>query len=243
MANTSSSDKPREPHDYAPDLLAVKSRVSWPAITAGAVIAMACYLVLTLLFAAIGVSLTETNMRDSAIGTGVAVAMIATLVASLFLGGWIAAQLTAGENRREAAIYGLLTWAVFVAVAVWMLGVGVRAGYFAAVSGTFVAQNNPNVPTVDEAARRAGYTQQQIDSFKASLDPNRAREAANDPQVREDARQGAIAAAWLALVATMLSMAASVGGAMIGCGATFRIFNFARPRHEAPGTRLIVPTA
>src|SRR4051794_32005955 len=57
----------REPHDLAPDLVGVKSRVSWSAIAAGAVIALACYIVLTLLFAAIGVSLTETNVRGNTI--------------------------------------------------------------------------------------------------------------------------------------------------------------------------------
>lgn len=235
--------EPREPHDFAPDVLAVKSRVSWGAIIAGAVIAMACYLVLTLLFAAIGVSMTETNVRDSAIGTGLILAMVSTLVASLFLGGWVAAQLTAGENRREAAIYGFLTWAVFMGMAVWMVGVGARAGYFAAMGGSVIVQNNPRVPTVEEAAKQAGYSEQQIAAFKASLDPARARDAANDPQVRDKAMEGAITASWLALVATMLSMAAAVGGSMVGCGATFRIFNVAPARPTTAPTRLIVPTA
>src|SRR5262249_32415419 len=53
----------REPHDMTPDLLGVKSRVSWSAIFGGALIALSCYLVLTLLFAAIGISLTEAGVR------------------------------------------------------------------------------------------------------------------------------------------------------------------------------------
>jgi multidrug efflux pump subunit AcrB len=240
MAETNAA----QPHDFAPDLFSVKSRVSWGAIFAGAVIAMACYLVLTLLFGAIGVSLTETGIRENAIGIGVVVAMVLSLIVSLFLGGWVAAQLTAGENHREAAIYGLLAWAVFMGISLWFVGVGVRTGYFAAVGGAVVVQQGQTGMNWEEAARRAGVSQQRIDDAKAGLDPNRARELANDPQNQERARETATAAAWTALVGTMLSMAASVCGAMVGCGPSFRLFGVAVRRRDTgeTGTRLIIPT-
>jgi hypothetical protein len=231
----------RQPHDFAPDMFAVKSRVSWGAIVAGAVIAMACYMVLTLLFAAIGVSLTETNIRENALGAGVIVAMVLSLIFSLFLGGWVAAQLTAGENHREAAIYGLLTWAVYMGIALWFVGSGVRTGYFAAVSGAVVVQNADSTQW-EEAARRAGVSPQRIDDMKASTDANRAREVANDPRTQERVRETAIAASWLALVGTMLSMAACVGGAMVGCGPAFRLFRVREIQRDAAGPRLIIPT-
>jgi len=242
MAETNSV---REAHDFVPDLFAVKSRVSWGAVVAGAVIAMANYLILTLLFAAVGISLTETHVRDQAIGAGVLVALILSLISSLFLGGWITAQLTAGENQREAAIYGLLTWAVFIGLTLLFVGSGVRTGYFAAVNGAVVAQQTvPGGQNWEDAARRAGVSQQRIDEMKSSVDANRARETANDPQAQERARGAAIAAAWLALVGTMLSMAACVGGAMIGCGPSFRLFGVVAPRRREPARpQLIVPVA
>jgi hypothetical protein len=240
MAETNTA---HHPHDFAPDVMGVKSRVSWPAVVAGAVIAMACYLILTLLFAAIGVTLTETNIRDNVIGVGVIIAMVCSLIFSLLFGGWVAAQLTAGENQREAAIYGLLTWAVFMGLSLWFVGIGVRTGYFAAVGGVVVAQRTEGTTTWEEAARRAGVSQQRIDDLKASTDPNRAREIANDPAAQERARQAAMAGAWTALVATMLSMAAAVCGAMIGCGPAFRLFRVAAIRRAPDGPRLIVPTA
>jgi hypothetical protein len=230
-------------HDFAPDLLSVKSRVSWSAIIAGAVIAMASYLILTLLFAAVGLSLTETGIRENAIGVGVIVAMVLSLIFSLFLGGWVASQLTAGENLHEAAIYGLLTWAVYVGISLWLVGIGIRTGYFAAVGGAVVAQQHAPAQNWEEAARRAGVPQQRIDDLKASTDPNRAREIANDPQAQERAREAAMATAWTALVATMLSMAAAVCGAMVGCGPRFRLFRVAAVRREPDGPKLIVPTA
>jgi multidrug efflux pump subunit AcrB len=238
MAETHTAN---QPHDYAPDLFSVKSRVSWGAVVAGAVIAMACYMVLTLLFAAIGVSLTETGIRDNALGVGVIVAMVGSLIVSLFLGGWVAAQLTAGENQREAAIYGLLTWAVYMGVALWFVGSGVRTGYFAAVGGAMTVQNQAN-PNWEDAARRAGVSQQRIDDVRAGIDPNKAREAANDPRTQERVREAAIASAWIALVGTMLAMAAAVSGAMVGCGPSFRLFRARDLSRGTAGPRLIVPT-
>jgi hypothetical protein len=47
------------------DILPVRSRISWGAIFAGAVIALAIYLVLTVLGAAVGLSLTNTTVRGS----------------------------------------------------------------------------------------------------------------------------------------------------------------------------------
>lgn len=232
----------REPRDLAPDLVGVKSRVSWSAIAAGAVIALACYIVLTLLFAAVGVSLTETNVRANTIATGILVAMLLTMIVSLFVGGWVSAQLTAGENRQEAVIYGLLTWAAVTAASIFLVGMGVRAGYFAVVGGSVVVQNNERIPPWEDLARQAGVSQARIDEAKTSIDPARAREAANDPANQEKAREAAIVASWTALVGTMLSMAAAIGGALVGRGTAFRLFAARAVRTDDGRPRLIIPT-
>lgn len=236
MADTAAA----EPRDLAPDLLGVKSRVSWGAIIAGAVIALACYIALTLLLAAIGVSLTEAGVRANAVGVGVLVAMIVTVVVSLFVGGWVAAQLTAGENRQEAALYGLLTWGAVTAFSVMLVGAGVRAGYFAVVGGAMVAQSADRTPTFEEGMRQLGYTDAQIAQAKSNFTPAAVREAANNPQNQEAAREAAMYSAWVALVATMLSMASAVGGALVGRGTAFRLFPVATVRRDN-GPRLIVP--
>jgi len=225
--------------NFAPDLVGVKSRVSWSAILAGTVIAIACYFLLTLLFAAIGLSLTEAGVRGNAVGWGAIVAMILTLVVSLFLGGWVSSHLTAGETSSESAIYGLLTWASVMGVSLLLVGMGVRAGYFAVVGGSVMVQNNERIPPWEDLARQAGVPQQRIDEWKTAADPTRAAEvvAANQERTRE----AAMAGAWLALVGTMLSMAAAVSGAMIGRGATFRLFPVAVVRRESE-RRIIVPT-
>jgi len=241
MADTTTA---REPHDYAPDLMGVKSRVSWSAIVGGALIALSCYLVLTLLFAAIGISLTEAGVRANAIGYGVLAAMILTLIVSLFLGGWVSAQLTAGETRQEAVIYGLLTWAAVTGITLFLVGAGVRAGYFGVVGGSGVAENSAaRSMSWEELARQSGVPEQQIASAKNAVDPARVRAELNDPANQEKAREAAMAASWAALVCTMVSMAASVGGALAGRGMAFRLFPVVTAVRRESGPRLIVPTA
>jgi hypothetical protein len=125
----------------------------------------------------------------------------------------------------------------------FLVSTGVRAGYFAVVGGTMVVQNNERVPAWEESARQAGVPQAQIDSAKAAIDPNHVRNEAQDPATREKAMQAAVAASWTALVATMLSMAAAVGGAVTGRGMNFRLFPVARVTTRGESSRLIIPSA
>lgn len=225
VTTTGNSTNYTEPTDLLPDVAGVKSRVSWPAILGGAMLAVASFLVLTLLFAAIGITAADRGADTDNAGTWATIAGIASIAISLFLGGYISSQLTVGENRQEAVIYGILTWAVVTGISLYMVGMGVRAGYFAALGGATVAQNSQNMPSIEEVARRAGYSQADIDAFKAkATDPNRARDMANDPANQEAASKIAVRTSWTALVGTLLSMAAAIGGALAGVGTQFRLF-------------------
>src|SRR5438477_12555126 len=52
------------------DVAPLRSRISWGAIFAGMVVALACALVLTLFFTGIGLSLTATDIRSNALEIG-----------------------------------------------------------------------------------------------------------------------------------------------------------------------------
>src|SRR5262245_16579875 len=91
-------------HDLVPDLMGVSTRVSWSAILAGAVIALATFFAIGLFFTALGITITDAGVRDRAIDVGAIVAAIVTSIVSLFIGGWVAAKLTVGENRQEAVL-------------------------------------------------------------------------------------------------------------------------------------------
>jgi len=222
------------------DVQGVRSRISWGAILGGSMVAIATYFVLTFFFAALDMSLTVAGVRENAVSIGAIVAAIVTIGVALFFGGWVTTQLSVGETRCEAMIYGLLTWSVVTAFSLGIISMGVGAGYFALVSGTLVAQNTGVTPQNWEAGARAlGASEQRIADVKASIDPNRARELANDPATRERARQAVIVAAWSALAGTLVSIAACIFGSLAGRGATFRLLPVTAVR-PAPGG-IIIP--
>lgn len=213
------------------DVSSVGSRISWGAILAGAVITIATYLVLTFLFAALGLSLTDAGVRANEVGIGALIAAIIALAASLFFGGWVTTQLSVGENRREAAIYGVLMWGVVTAFTLVLVGMGVRAGYMALVGGTLVGQNAAQLQqqqgtqrSWEDLARDAGIPQERINEVRQAADPNRVRAEVNDPANREKAESTAVITAWMVFTGTLVSIGAAVTGAMVGRGATFRLF-------------------
>jgi hypothetical protein len=237
------------------DVLAVRSRVSWPAILGGSILAVAFYFLLTLIGGAIGLSVSD-KVDAKTIGTGAAVYAIVVTALCLFAGGFLASQFTAGENKQEGALYGLLVWAAVTAMLLWLMASGVKAGFSAlvgvATTGTAVADLTARNTTQEDweaVARRAGYTQEQINEFKAKAQaaPADAREAAEDPATRAKAEQLAretaevsARVAWWAAAGVMLSMAAAAGGGFLGAGPSFRLFTVPVARTVAQ-RRILTP--
>src|SRR5262245_57537631 len=87
------------------DVLPVRSRVSWPAVFAGAAITVAMYSVLTLFGMAIGLTVSDTNIRTSTLNIAGMVWAVVTFVGALFVGGFITTQCAVGENRVEAVVH------------------------------------------------------------------------------------------------------------------------------------------
>ena len=239
---------------HAEDLVPVHSRVSWGAITAGSVIALALYFLLTLLGGAIGFSLTD-YARAETIGKMSAVWAITVTAVCLYMGGFIASQLTTGENRMEAMVYGLLVWAVVFAMLVWLMATGVRAGFNAmlgvATAGTAIvdtAAKNTTPEDWEAAARRAGFDQSQIDVVKDRVKnaPADAKAAAEDPATREkaaavarDVGEKATKISWYTFLGTVISMRAAALGGYIGSGPEVRIFGTAVRPLGTPATRVV----
>jgi len=234
------------------DMVAVRSRISWGAITAGAVLALSLYFAMTLLGGAIGLSIGGKASAQT-LEVGAAVWAIVTTVLCLFAGGFVASQLTVGENKQEAAAYGLLVWALVFAMLLWLMATGVQAGFNAmmgvATAGTAAANVTANNTTADDweaAAQKAGVDPKQLEEWKqkAKDAPARAKAAADDlatkeklEQAQRDTHEAAKKVTWWAFVGTMLSMAAAAGGGYLGAGPTFRLF--AVPVRTTPN-RIIV---
>lgn len=98
------------------------ARVSWGSIFAGAALALATQLVLTLIGAAIGLATLDPGTGDNpsatSFGIGAGIWLVVTSLISLFVGGYIAARLGGTFNGW---IHGLATWATVTIATILLL--------------------------------------------------------------------------------------------------------------------------
>ena len=105
----------------------VRSRISWGAILAGAAVALAIYALLMALGVAVGMSVSDDVDRTT-LGTSAGVWGFISLLVALFAGGWVTTQVTTGESRTEAILYGVVLWATTSVLLIWITTNGARVG-------------------------------------------------------------------------------------------------------------------
>ena len=198
----------------AEDLLPVGSRVSWGAIFAGAMVALALYLLFSVLGTAIGLTVSRQVEADE-LGTGAAIYAILVNLIALFVGGWVTSQCAVGENKLEAAVYGVILWGVVFAILLWLMVSGVRMGFNAVINE---ASGNPSAPQItSDGLRSVGIGPGQTQASGAPSQPQTAGGAPTDLRsVASDPRT--VQAAWWTFAGILLSMMAAVGGALAGSG-------------------------
>jgi len=231
------------------DVLSVKSRVSWAAIAAGAMIALAVYFLLTLLGVAVGLEMANRRTNYD-IGIGAALWAIATLLFSMFAGGWATSRLAVGESRLEATLYGVILWGVLFAGMMWLLTAGIRTGFGAmvgAASGAYPGDGGSvNVDRIASDLQRAGADEATVRKYRdyyerVRNDPVAAgdvgREIANDPNAQQggiQAAQVARQASWWSLAGVLVSLATVIVGSLVGSGELLQpvpILGVRRPPH------------
>lgn len=223
--------EPNRPHPS--DVLAVRSRVSWGAIAAGAMVALTVYVVLALLGVALGI---EAAVRGTGadLGAGAAIYSIVSLLLAMFFGGWSASRLAVGESKTEAILYGVILWGVLFAGMIWLLSAGVRTGFGAlvgAASGAYATEEGGvDVDRVARDLKEAGADEATVDKYRRYYERVRdeptaaagvGREVGNDPSARgAAARAGEAArrASWWSLVGVVTSLATVIVGSLMGSG-------------------------
>src|SRR5262245_40612816 len=153
---------------HAEDVLPVRSRVSWGAIVAGAVVTLALLFLFTMLGLAVGLTAFDQSSDRNAISVGAAVwATIATLIA-LFVGGYVTSQLAVGENKMEAGIYGVILWGVVFSALLWLAGTGVTLGnttMIAVANGRTFVRTPSGEPLTVRAPDRVNPNEQRIEDL------------------------------------------------------------------------------
>lgn len=212
---------------HAEDVIPVRSRISWGAILAGSVLALALYFLLTLLGAAVGLSIND-RVSNRGLEIGAVIWAILVTAGCLFIGGFVASQLTTGENKTEGGLYGILVWAATFGMLLLLMATGVRAGFNALVGLATPASNvaaNPNA-NWEAVARQHGATDADIERFRTNVNnaPAAVQDAIRNPENRQLVEENATRAAWYSFGGALVSMIAAALGGLVGAGPTFRLF-------------------
>jgi Protein of unknown function (DUF2795) len=94
-----------------------RSRISWGAVLAGAVVAVATALLLSLLGVGIGagsIHAVEARPSDAAGGIGAGIWTMINLVLSMALGGYVASRLSGTHSHLDGELHGMTMWGVAV---------------------------------------------------------------------------------------------------------------------------------
>lgn len=166
------------------------SRVSWGAIIAGALTALATQLIFMLIGIGVGLSTldpgTSDNPSGTALGIGAAIWWLVTSLGSLVVGGFVAGRLAGNLNGY---LHGLVTWATVTVATLMMLGTA-AGGIMAGASGLGQLATSAAPAFRNQASGMIGRAQ-----TSAEEAVNRAQAAAADPAARAQMEQTANRAA------------------------------------------------
>lgn len=188
-------------------------RISWGAIFAGVVVALAVQLLLSTLGLGIGAAILDPASPGDpgAWSIGAGVWWVITGLISLFVGGWVAGHLATNPDRRDGALHGLVTWGLATLVGVWLLTTTV--GALTAGAWQVVATG------VEGGALQTPATQQQPQQVdpQAQQPPQLEQEDIEemvDPQQMAEEADTALAHAgiWTFLAMVLGALAAGFGG-------------------------------
>ena len=173
------------------------TRLSWGAVFAGVVIAVAVQLVLGILGAGIGLTMVDpvegTTPGAAGFGIGAGIFWLITTVIALGAGGYAAARVAGVHDRFDALVHGLVVWGVTLILTLYLLTSvvgGIIGGAFRTVGAVAGAAGSSVGAAAPAAASVAGIDKQDVRSEAAAY----LSDAPNDPaQMTPEQAQTAIA--------------------------------------------------
>lgn len=129
------TDRPIGRHP-AEDTSPVRRKVSWGAVIAGAVTALAVMITLGLLGLGIGLWSVEPGGEvDTLAGMtiGTAIWSVISMLLSLFAGGYVASRMSAAWGKQNSILHGILVWSVATVALIWMATSATQALFKTAV--------------------------------------------------------------------------------------------------------------
>jgi len=151
------------------------TRLSWGAIFAGVVIAVAVQLVLGILGAGIGLTMVDpvqgTTPGAAGFGIGAGIFWLITTVLALGAGGYAAARVAGVHERFDALVHGLVVWGVTLILTLYLLTSavgGIIGGAFRTVGSVAGAAGSTVGAAAPAAASVAGIDPSDVRSEAAA---------------------------------------------------------------------------
>ena len=148
------------------------TRVSWGAIFAGVVLAIAIQLVLGILGTGIGLTLVDpvegTTPGATGFGIGAGLYWIITTILALGAGGYAAARVAGVHDRFDGLVHGLVVWGVTLILTLYLLTSAVggiiggafrTVGSVATAAGSGIGAAAPKVADVAAKVLREQFQQ------------------------------------------------------------------------------------
>jgi hypothetical protein len=99
--------------------------ISWGAIFAGALVALALHLVLAIFALGLGLGavdvVSDPDVESGTITGAIGVWWTVSALLSLFLGGWTAGRVAGGPFAPRGVFLGVLVWAIVTLASFWLL--------------------------------------------------------------------------------------------------------------------------
>ncbi len=184
-------------------ILRAGRRISWGAIFAGVVIAVAVQLLMGILGTGIGLSMVDpvegTTPGAAGFGIGAGLYWLVTTIVALGAGGYAAARVSGVTERFDALVHGLTVWGVTLILTLYLLTSavgGIIGGAFRTVGTVATAAGSTVGAAAPRAAQIAG-----IDATDVRQEAARyLSDAPSDPaQMTPEQAQAEIARQLLAL--------------------------------------------
>lgn len=185
-------------------------RLSWSAVIAGALLALATHVVLGLLGAAMGLAAGPADSEG--LGIGAAIWGLLTPFVATLLGAWLAVKLSGERDDAGANVHGVVVWCIGLLVGALFLAGTLATG---AMSAGTAASGNAGA-----LQRLTGTTQRDVQSPQNQAEAERAS---------EKAAGGAAAAAGGGAMAALCGLLGAFAGSALarrrssGKGLGFRI--------------------
>ncbi|CAN5451300.1 hypothetical protein BH23BAC1_BH23BAC1_17200 [soil metagenome] len=200
-------------------------KISWGAVFAGLVVAIAVHIALNILGLGIGMGAIDPvadRQPLEGLGVGTMIWYALSLLISLFLGGYVAGRLAGIPRTMASVMHGVLTWALFTIVSVYILAatVGGIVGGVTGVAGEAVSMASRGISAVapniseQEAARLAEEAERVTQQAQSQLEQPETE--ARVRRTADDIRSAISTAAIFAFIGMLLGAGAAAWGGKVG---------------------------